>query len=57
VDDAVRSLPVVVARFLALLEMFRVGQVVFVQPQALGELTVRWTGTAVELEISEEFSD
>ncbi|WP_407317910.1 ScpA family protein [Isoptericola halotolerans] len=35
---------VVVARFLALLELFRNGQVSFDQVAALGELTVRWTG-------------
>jgi segregation and condensation protein A len=35
---------VVVARFLALLELFRSGQVAFEQVAALGELTVRWTG-------------
>jgi segregation and condensation protein A len=34
----------VVARFLALLELFREGMVGFDQMQALGELTVRWTG-------------
>jgi segregation and condensation protein A len=35
---------VVVARFLALLELFREGRVAFEQVAALGELTVRWTG-------------
>ncbi|GAB2473509.1 segregation and condensation protein A [Xylanimonas ulmi] len=35
---------VVVARFLALLELFRNGLVAFEQAAALGELTVRWTG-------------
>jgi segregation and condensation protein A len=55
VDDAVGRLGLVVARFLALLEMFRAGQVTFEQPEALGELTVAWTGAATELEISEEF--
>ena len=34
----------VVARFLALLELYREGLVGFAQAQALGELTVRWTG-------------
>jgi segregation and condensation protein A len=34
----------VVARFLALLELFREGLVAFDQVQALGELTVRWSG-------------
>ncbi len=37
---------VVVARFLALLELFREGAVAFEQVAALGELTVRWTGSA-----------
>ncbi|MFG3708747.1 segregation and condensation protein A [Micromonospora sp. NPDC047670] len=36
----------VVARFLALLELYREGLVAFVQEQALEELTVRWTGPA-----------
>jgi segregation and condensation protein A len=34
----------VVARFLALLELYREGLVAFEQVTALGELTVRWTG-------------
>ncbi|MNW69516.1 hypothetical protein D3C74_485440 [compost metagenome] len=33
-----------VARFLALLELFRQGAVGFDQVEPLGELTVRWTG-------------
>jgi len=46
----------VVARFLALLELYREGMVGFAQVQALGELTVRWTGTdkdATGLDIDE----
>jgi segregation and condensation protein A len=46
----------IVARFLALLELYREGLVAFEQLQALGELTVRWTGAddaAGELEIDE----
>ncbi|SBT38643.1 condensin subunit ScpA [Micromonospora auratinigra] len=46
----------VVARFLALLELYRQGLVAFVQEQALEELTVRWTGPAdgeTELSIDE----
>jgi segregation and condensation protein A len=39
-----RSTLEVVARFLALLELYREGMVAFEQVQALGELTVRWTG-------------
>jgi segregation and condensation protein A len=44
VADAGETL-VVVARFLALLELFREGLVAFEQVEALGELTVRWTGS------------
>ncbi len=44
VSDAAETL-VVVARFLALLDLFREAAVAFDQPEALGELTVRWTGT------------
>ncbi|WP_406043930.1 segregation/condensation protein A [Micromonospora sp. NBC_00898] len=46
----------VVARFLALLELYREGLVAFVQEQALEELMVRWTGPAegdTELHIDE----
>ncbi|MBO4208306.1 segregation and condensation protein A [Micromonospora echinofusca] len=46
----------VVARFLALLELYREGLVGFTQAQALGELTVRWTGPAeggADLDIDE----
>jgi segregation and condensation protein A len=34
----------VIARFLALLDLYRAAVVVFDQPEALGELVVRWTG-------------
>jgi len=45
-----------VARFLALLELFREGAVAFEQLTPLGELTIRWTGTdAGDLDISDEF--
>jgi segregation and condensation protein A len=45
-----------VARFLALLELFREAAVSFEQITPLGELTVRWTGPDQgELEISSEF--
>jgi segregation and condensation protein A len=45
----------VVARFLALLELFREGMVAFDQVRALGELSVRWTGGdgAVVLDVDE----
>jgi segregation and condensation protein A len=47
-----------VARFLALLELFREGVVGFDQVTPLGELTVRWTGTEDgEVEIDDEFDD
>ena len=45
-----------VARFLALLELFREGVVGFDQLTPLGELTVRWTGDEdTEVEITDEF--
>ena len=45
-----------VARFLALLELFREGVVSFDQMTPLGELTVRWTGGEDdEVEITDEF--
>ena len=45
-----------VARFLALLELFREGAVAFDQVTPLGELTVRWTGAEDgEVEINDEF--
>jgi segregation and condensation protein A len=45
-----------VARFLALLELFREGVVSFDQMTPLGELSIRWTGTDdVEIEIEDEF--
>jgi segregation and condensation protein A len=45
-----------VARFLALLELFREGVVSFDQVSPLGELTIRWTGADdEEIEINDEF--
>jgi segregation and condensation protein A len=45
-----------VARFLALLELFREGVVAFDQVNPLGELTIRWTGGEDdEIEINDEF--
>ena len=46
-----------VARFLGLLELFREGAVAFEQAAALGELHVRWTGTAVGLSVGEDFDE
>ena len=45
-----------VARFLALLELFREGAVAFEQVTPLGELTIRWTGAEdADFEITDEF--
>jgi segregation and condensation protein A len=47
-----------VARFLALLELFRDGAVTFEQLTPLGELTVRWTGgDEGDWQISDEFDE
>lgn len=59
VADADSTL-VVVARFLALLELFRDTVVALDQPEALGELTVRWTGPDsgdVLGEVGQEFDE
>jgi len=47
-----------VARFLALLELFREQAVAFEQLTPLGELTIRWTGSeSGDLDISDEFDE
>ncbi|WXB77983.1 ScpA family protein [Janibacter alittae] len=52
------STQMVVARFLALLELFRDQQVVFDQQEALGELEVRWTGSDDgTVEVGAEFDE
>ncbi|QKE84709.1 segregation/condensation protein A [Arthrobacter sp. NEB 688] len=57
VQDADSTL-VVVARFLALLELFREAAIGFEQAEALGELTVRWTGPDDgEVQVTDEFDD
>ncbi|MEN0071408.1 MAG: ScpA family protein [Propionicimonas sp.] len=48
---------VVVARFLALLELYREQAVAFEQVAPLGELTVRWLGAEVAGEIGAEFDE
>jgi segregation and condensation protein A len=49
---------VVVARFLALLELFREGAVGFEQVTPLGELTVRWTATGEgDVAVSTDFDE
>ena len=55
ISDATSTL-VVVARFLALLELYREGVVRFEQVIALGELAITWTGSATgAIEVSDEF--
>lgn len=57
VADAGTTL-VIVARFLALLELFRDQQVGLEQPEALGEISVRWVGAADgAIEVSDEFDE
>lgn len=57
VADADSTL-VVVARFLALLELFREAAVAFEQVEALGELTVRWTGPMEgTIDVTDEFDE
>lgn len=49
---------VVVARFLALLELFRDGSVTFEQAGPLADLTVTWSGTDEgEVEVGDEFDE
>ncbi|MCX4746004.1 segregation/condensation protein A [Kitasatospora sp. NBC_01287] len=56
VADAADTL-VVVARFLALLELYRERALAFEQPEPLGELTVRWVADPqrVVIEVTDEF--
>jgi len=57
VADADSTL-VIVARFLALLELFRESAITFDQAEALGALTVRWTGQDEgEIGVSDEFDE
>ncbi|QDO90345.1 segregation/condensation protein A [Ornithinimicrobium ciconiae] len=57
VSDADTTL-VIVARFLALLELFRESLLTLEQEDALGELTVRWTGsTRGDVQVSDEFDE
>ncbi|HEY8457325.1 MAG TPA: segregation/condensation protein A [Actinopolymorphaceae bacterium] len=45
-----------IARFLALLELYREGAVAFEQAEALAELTIRWSGSETgEVSVSDEF--
>lgn len=49
---------VVVVRFLAILELYRDGQVAFDQVTPLGDLTVRWTGSEDgEVTVTDDYDD
>jgi segregation and condensation protein A len=49
---------VVVARFLALLELYKEGVLLFEQLSALGELHIRWTGSDEgEVAVTDEFDE
>jgi len=55
ISDASSTL-VIVARFLALLDLYRQGALRFDQVVALGELQIRWTGSdSGEVEVTDEF--
>jgi segregation and condensation protein A len=57
VADADTTL-VIVARFLALLELYKEAAIAFEQAEALGELDIRWTGTeAGDVDIEDEFDE
>ncbi|MEV2274805.1 ScpA family protein [Nocardiopsis sp. NPDC049922] len=47
----------VVARFLALLELYRASNVGFDQPEPLGALTVTWTGGEGEVRVETDYDD
>jgi segregation and condensation protein A len=54
--DGAQSTLVIIARFLALLELYREGVVRFEQVVSLGELQITWVGTASgEVAVSDEF--
>jgi segregation and condensation protein A len=47
-----------VARFLALLELFKEAAIAFEQAEALGELDIRWTGSEDgDVNIDDEFDE
>ncbi|MFM6850269.1 MAG: segregation and condensation protein A [Terrabacter sp.] len=57
VADADSTL-VIVARFLALLELFKEAAIAFEQAEALGELDIRWTGADLgDVAIDDEFDE
>ncbi len=52
-----QEIAVVVARFLALLELFRESAVAFDQVRSLSDLTVRWTGGERGFELAADFDE
>jgi segregation and condensation protein A len=57
IADAASTI-VIVARFLALLELFREGAVAFDQAAPLADLTIRWTGADDgQVEVDDEFDE
>lgn len=52
-----KELGVIVARFLALLELFRISLVAFDQVRSLSELTVRWTGGDRGVDLTTDFDE
>ena len=56
VQDA-QHVNVVIARFLALLELFKEAVVAFDQARSLGELSIRWTGGDARVEVAGEFDE
>ncbi|MFJ9433139.1 segregation and condensation protein A [Streptomyces sp. NPDC101490] len=55
IEDVGDDTLTVVARFLALLELYRDGAVALDQETALGDLTVSWTGGDAEARVTDEF--
>ena len=47
----------VVARFLALLELYRASNVGFEQPEPLGELVITWTGGEGDVEVESDYDE
>jgi segregation and condensation protein A len=56
VADVAHQPSMVVARFLALLELYRSGALAFDQLEALGPLTVRWVGLDRTVSVDDEYA-
>ena len=56
VADA-KTLPVVISRFLALLDMYRSGLVGFTQDNPLGKLILTWQGSSQEPDLAQNLED